>query len=176
MNSDRMKSTIAGLALLAMFVGIFLLTSREADSASVAEGKFRVTVDDVTSGGDYFVRRLKFRVNRASGIRLRLGDAGESWMSLRDRPTREDGIVEANVVLMCDMGHALEGDQRWVTWLQQITSAQGMAGGPSRYPVPSDTKMENLVTLNITEGEYNVGHPLTLGQFQNEPIVVTVER
>ncbi|MCA9074178.1 MAG: hypothetical protein KDA93_04030 [Planctomycetaceae bacterium] len=176
MSFERMKSTIAGLVLLAMFVAIFVFTSRDADSASVTEGKFLVTVDDVTSGGDYFVKRLEILANQASGVRVKHGDEGTSWVSLEGM-TGKEGTVRAQVVIMCDMSQTMGTEKRSVTLVLNVgRGVGGTGGGLSRYTVPADTKLDELVTLNLPDGEFDVGSVLTMGEFQGKPITLQVER
>ncbi len=177
MKSERMKSLIPAVIIIGMFLVLFAITNGDAGVASVDVGKFRITIDDVASGEDYFVKRLEIQANEASGMRLTHGDNGGAWISLDNHLADGDSTADARVVIMLDMSHPMRTDQRTVTFLLKLgRKSGGGAGGPSRYSVPADTKMDELITLNLPEGEFDVGSVLSLGEFQGEPITLEVER
>ena len=167
---------LPALVLAILLVAALVAGAWGRPTPGIEEGRFRAEPEQVTEASDLIVMRLKIVSRGAGGIRASLGDGNSSWLSVRNAPRSQTEAHVAHLVFVADKSLDLGTERCSITWLDQITTPGGArVGGPSRYVVPRDTKLEEYVQLDLPEGEYVVGKTLQLGTVGGEPLRVTVE-
>lgn len=139
--------------------------------ASIPGDSFRLTVQEIVSDTDIKVSLLTIQVSRAGHISV----VGDGFLSSTALPDAQDGVLREGQVLLSAARVAPSKDKfAYIQTLIRPRSASGYAGGPSLYPVPTDTTLASAFSISAMDGIYKLDAPVTIAQLRGKPVMLVV--
>ena len=179
-KGSQMRSTIiALLAIIALSV-----SGCQPESKPIPDDAFRVTIIEMAKYDDLIAAnlRLEFMGKRTVSISRKGGGASTSSSITVDPSTNRDshGIGVVDVPFVATLTEVPDSTNR-LKWLVGLNERRGnvlgtrAGGGPLSVAVEAE-RLGDILGLSISEGLYPVGQDVTIGTFQDQPIVLRVER
>ena len=139
--------------------------------ASIPSDSFRLTVQEVLSDTDIKVSLLTIQLSRAGHVSV----DGDGFHSSTVLPDAQDGAIREGQVLLTAARVAPSQDKfAYIQTLIRPRSASGYAGGPSVYPVPTDTTLASFFSISAVGGVFKLDTPVTIAQLQGKPVMLVV--
>jgi len=89
------------------------------------------------------------------------------------QPDPKTGMAECEVLLVADV--IKTGEASHARWLHAIRNRTGQAGGPATHVIPGDSKLADLLQIQIQSGDYQFGQEIEVAIFHDEPLRLRIE-
>ena len=136
----------------------------------IPDGSFRLTSKTLVDTKDLTVKHV---ILEASGERTVEVTEGGDHSSVSPLKSRDTDTVRVEITFVATL-ITRSDSPNMVKWLIQLKSRNATAGGPSTYPVETES-LEDILQLDLQDGLHPLGHDLVVGKFQGAPIVLLVK-
>jgi hypothetical protein len=136
----------------------------------IPEGSFRLTCQTLVDSKDLIVKHV---IIEACGQRHVEVTQDGDHSSVSPLEPRDTDAVRVEITFVATLTTRSDAPNR-IKWLIQLKSRNATAGGPSTFPVETES-LDDILQLDLQDGLHPLGHDLVVGKFQGEPIVLLVK-
>lgn len=167
-NTNRILLTLA----LAIGTGVlFALPKSDAEEKSQTSHKVRITVTDVLNMRDSIVKHIRIELDPGSRVTIKSDDTELSTVAgnVTDQP--DQGIV--TVAVLAD--HLEWGKPKTSAFKFMVAlSGNGGAKTSETWPVVAEKQLEDLITVSLKSGDYELDTAIPLLRFKDVSYTLTV--